>query len=197
MCATYNQRGRLITHTLLLGLGPEAERALRAPAALPQAPRRPPHALLPRALPHMIDQPGAGPSGQAAGHLVATRMACQLRGALVQTIQRACAALLAYMRPPPHGEGPATCRAARTVTGSKQLRAPVKAPHPPPFNARRIACHARPVRSLGVQTHHPGWTFKRWDLRTARALAERDFPFMLPVFNAYAHPVQRADAARW
>ncbi|KAI8475105.1 MAG: hypothetical protein J3K34DRAFT_456511 [Monoraphidium minutum] len=47
------------------------------------------------------------------------------------------------------------------------------------------------------RTHHPGWLFKTWDARSARELAARDFPFLLPAFDSYAHPVQRADAARW
>ncbi len=47
------------------------------------------------------------------------------------------------------------------------------------------------------QTHHPGWQFRSWDLRSARALAARDYPFLLAAFNGYGHPVQRADAARW
>lgn len=48
-----------------------------------------------------------------------------------------------------------------------------------------------------TQTHHPGWTLRTWDVHAARALASRDFPFLLPAFDAYSHPVQRADAARW
>jgi mannosyltransferase OCH1-like enzyme len=36
-----------------------------------------------------------------------------------------------------------------------------------------------------------------WDARAARALAARDFPVLLPIFDGYGHPVQRADAARW
>lgn len=47
------------------------------------------------------------------------------------------------------------------------------------------------------QSHHPGWLFKTWDVRSARELAARDFPFMLAAFDSYHHPVQRADAARW
>lgn len=44
---------------------------------------------------------------------------------------------------------------------------------------------------------HPDWEYKFWTDQTARDLIAKEYPWFLPTFDAYEHPIQRADALRY
>ncbi|MGQ9371117.1 glycosyltransferase [Azospirillum sp. ST 5-10] len=44
---------------------------------------------------------------------------------------------------------------------------------------------------------HPGWEHRLWTDAELRAFVAREFPDFLPVYDGYAEPIRRADAARY
>eukprot|EP00039_Didymoeca_costata_P020503 m.341483 g.341483 ORF g.341483 m.341483 type:complete len:322 (-) comp20145_c0_seq1:34-999(-) len=44
---------------------------------------------------------------------------------------------------------------------------------------------------------HPGWEYKLWTDVDNRKLIEDDYPWFLRQYDAYPHPIQRADAVRY
>ena len=44
--------------------------------------------------------------------------------------------------------------------------------------------------------HHPDWTFKLWTDEACRALVAEHYAWFLPIYDGYAEPIMRADAAR-
>ncbi|HEY0836552.1 MAG TPA: glycosyltransferase, partial [Azospirillum sp.] len=44
---------------------------------------------------------------------------------------------------------------------------------------------------------HPGWEHRLWTDADLHAFVAREFPGFLPVYEAYAEPIRRADAARY
>jgi glycosyltransferase involved in cell wall biosynthesis len=44
--------------------------------------------------------------------------------------------------------------------------------------------------------HHPDWEYRLWTDADNRKLIETDYPWFLPIYDAYPKPIQRADAAR-
>jgi len=44
---------------------------------------------------------------------------------------------------------------------------------------------------------HPEFEYKFWSDADNRALVAKEYPWFLPTYDAYTHPIQRADAARY
>lgn len=47
------------------------------------------------------------------------------------------------------------------------------------------------------QHHHPDWQYTLWTDADNLALIETHFPWFLPTYLSYPHPIQRVDAARY
>ncbi|MEE6162468.1 glycosyltransferase [Cylindrospermopsis raciborskii DSH] len=48
-----------------------------------------------------------------------------------------------------------------------------------------------------VLQNHPHWEYQFWDERKARGFMTDNYPWFLPVFDAYPHDIQRRDAIRY
>lgn len=44
---------------------------------------------------------------------------------------------------------------------------------------------------------NPGWTYKLWTTSTSRAFITTHYPWLLPTYDGFAHPVQRVDTLRY
>lgn len=47
------------------------------------------------------------------------------------------------------------------------------------------------------RAHHPDWEYRLWTDPDLRSFVGERYPWFLPVYDGYPHPIQRADAARY
>jgi mannosyltransferase OCH1-like enzyme len=61
--------------------------------------------------------------------------------------------------------------------------------------------HAIPAEWVALRQtwldHHPDWEYRLWTDEDNRALVASRYPTFLPVYDAYPHPIMRADAVRY
>ena len=54
-----------------------------------------------------------------------------------------------------------------------------------------------PRWSRSLREHNAGWEYRLWTDADNRALVAARYPWLLPTYDGYASPIQRADVARY
>ena len=59
-------------------------------------------------------------------------------------------------------------------------------------------CYFAPLHTFDLfDQAHPDWKYIFWSDKSARDFIKKEYPWFLETFDAYKHPIQRADAIRY